>query len=66
MVVEQKFKVLQKAEKEIYHNMNSNLRKIAYRRAILLVYGLLVVVLVFFMAALGILYEILLSFSLSF
>ena len=28
MVVEQKFKVLRKAEKEIYQNMNSNLRKI--------------------------------------
>ena len=28
MVVEQKFKVLQKAEKEVYQNMNSNLREI--------------------------------------
>ena len=28
MVVEQKIKVLRKAEKEIYQNMNSNLRKI--------------------------------------
>ena len=28
MVVEQKFKVLRKAEKEIYQNMNSNLREI--------------------------------------
>ena len=28
MVVEQKFKVLRKAEKEIYENTNSNLRKI--------------------------------------
>ena len=27
MVVEQKFKVLRKAEKEIYQNMNSHLRK---------------------------------------
>ena len=28
MVVEQTFKVLRKAEKEIYQNINSNLRKI--------------------------------------
>jgi len=28
MVVEQKFKVLRKAKKEIFQNMNSNLRKI--------------------------------------
>ena len=28
MVVEQKFKVLWKAEKEIYQNMNSNVHKI--------------------------------------
>ena len=28
MIVEQKFKVLRKAEKEIYQNMNSNLREI--------------------------------------
>ena len=27
-VIDQKFKVLRKAEKEIYQNMNSNLRKI--------------------------------------
>ena len=28
MVIEQKFKVLRKAAKEIYRNMNSNLREI--------------------------------------
>ena len=33
MVVEQKFKVLWKAEKEIYQNMNSNVREIQYNFA---------------------------------
>jgi len=40
MVVEQKFKVLRKGEKEIYQNINSNLREIEKNSAEFLEFGM--------------------------